>query len=92
MDCIDFQDEELVVTKAVGLAFHGLDLVVGAFQGTGGNGVVVVGQQAVGVEAKGSGKLLEHANAAGFSPQNPIQKERLGLLLIVLFPICATLP
>ena len=32
MECIDFQDEELVVTKAVGLAFHGLDLVVGAFQ------------------------------------------------------------
>ena len=37
MDAEDFEFEELVVAEAVGLAFHGLDLGVGAFQGAGGD-------------------------------------------------------
>ena len=40
----DFEFEEFQVTEAVGLAFHGFDLVIGALQGAGGDGVVIPGQ------------------------------------------------
>jgi hypothetical protein len=36
MERVDFEDEELVFAEATGLAFHGFDFVVGAFQGAGG--------------------------------------------------------
>ena len=42
MDGEDFQLEEGVVAKAIGLTLHGFDLVVRPFQGTGGDGIVVV--------------------------------------------------
>jgi hypothetical protein len=35
MDCEDFEFEELKITEAIGLAFHGLDFVVDPFQVTG---------------------------------------------------------
>ena len=43
MDGIDFEFEEVFVTEAVGLSFHSFDFVVGSFEGTGGDGEVVVG-------------------------------------------------
>ena len=46
MESEDFEFEEFVVSESVGLAFHGFDFVVGAFQGAGRDGVVVVGQDA----------------------------------------------
>ena len=51
------------VSESVGLAFHGLDFVVGAFQGSGRDGVVVPGEDAPGVEAERLGKLFQDANA-----------------------------
>jgi hypothetical protein len=42
MDTEDFQLEELVIAESVGLAFHGLDLVVGAFQRAGGKETIGV--------------------------------------------------
>ena len=45
MDAIDFQFEELLVTEAIRMALHGLDLVVRPLQGAGGDGVVVPGHQ-----------------------------------------------
>ena len=62
-----------MVTKAVGLTFHGFDLVVGAFQRAGGNGVVVVGKETVGVKTERSGELVKDANAGRFRSENPIQ-------------------
>ena len=44
MESQDFAFEEFLVTEAVGLMFHGFDFVVGAFQGAGGDRVIVVGQ------------------------------------------------
>jgi len=77
---VDFQDEELMVSEAVGLAIHGFDFVVGAFQRSGGNGVVVVGKETVGVKTERSGELVKDANVARFRAENPIQEECLGLL------------
>ena len=49
MNAEDFESEELGIAKAVGLPLHGFDLVVGSFQRTGRDGIVVPGQDAVGV-------------------------------------------
>jgi hypothetical protein len=35
MDSEDFESEELLISESVGLTFHGLDLVVRAFEGQG---------------------------------------------------------
>ena len=55
MDSEDFESEEFLVSKSIGLAFHRFDFVVGAFQRACGNGVIVVSQDSQGVEAKGLG-------------------------------------
>lgn len=43
VDGVDFEVEEVFVTESVGLPFQGFDFV-GSFEGTGGDGEVVVGQ------------------------------------------------
>ena len=37
----DFQHEEFLVSKAIGLAFHHLNLGIGAFQGPSGDAAIV---------------------------------------------------
>ncbi|HVA44791.1 MAG TPA: hypothetical protein VNH11_00265, partial [Pirellulales bacterium] len=59
----DLQLEECLIAETVGLTLHGLDLVVRAFQGTRGDGVVVVVEDPFPVGAHGLGELDEHANA-----------------------------
>jgi hypothetical protein len=44
MDRIDFQLEEFMVAETVGLAFHELDLGVGALQAAGRDRAIIVGQ------------------------------------------------
>ncbi len=41
---VDLEGEEFKISISVRLALHGLDLVVGCLQGSGGNGMVIVGQ------------------------------------------------
>ncbi len=43
----DFEHEEFGVLESAGWAFHGLDLVLGAFQRAGVDGMVVPGEDAV---------------------------------------------
>lgn len=45
MERQDFELGEFMVPEALGLPLHGFNLVIGAFQGTGGNGVIIVGQE-----------------------------------------------
>ncbi len=59
MDSEDFESEELVIAEAIGLAFHGLDLVVGPFQRSGGEGVVAPGEDAQDMGAEGLGEVDE---------------------------------
>jgi len=63
MDAEDFEPEEFGISESIGLAFHGFDFVVGAFQGAGRDGMVVPGQDTEGVEAERLGELLEDADA-----------------------------
>jgi hypothetical protein len=35
VECVGSQDEELLIAEAIGMAFHGFSLVVGAFKRTG---------------------------------------------------------
>jgi hypothetical protein len=55
VDGVDFKFKEFLVTEAVGLSFHGFDFVVGAFEWSRGDGVVVVGEDAPGI---GKGDIL----------------------------------
>ena len=63
MNSEDFEHEEFGVTKAVCLSFHGFDFVVGSFEWSGGDRVVVPCKDAPGMKAKGLGKLHEHTDA-----------------------------
>src|SRR5713101_1876399 len=65
MDAEDFEFEERAITKAVGLSFHRLDLGVGAFQRSGGDRVVVIGQDAFLVGFQGVRELGQHADTGG---------------------------
>ena len=53
-----FEFEEFHISESVGLAFHGFDLVVGALQGAGGDGVIIVGQDPGPVGRQGIGEPL----------------------------------
>jgi hypothetical protein len=57
MNSHDFEFKEFEVSKAIGLSFHGFDLVVGALQGSGGDGVVIVGQDAGSMSGHGTPHL-----------------------------------
>ena len=62
MKCQDFEFEEFLVPEAVGLAFHGFDFIIGPFQGAGGDGVVIVSQDAPAVEGQGLGEFIKHGD------------------------------
>ena len=54
--------EELHISEPIRLPFHGLDLVVGSLQGTGGYGEIIVSKDAGPVCGEGFGYGLEHGN------------------------------
>ena len=86
MDAEDFESQELWISESISLAFHGFDFVVGSFQRPSRDGMVVVSQDAPGVEAKGFGKVVQHADAGGFGEGDPIHEQGLGRFLVLLFP------
>lgn len=46
MNGYDFEFEEFEISEAIGLPFHGFDFVVSSFERSGGNGIVIIGQDA----------------------------------------------
>jgi len=63
MKGIDSEHEEGLVSKSVCLSLERFDLVVGSFQGSGGNPMIVVSEDALFVGAQGFGNILEYADA-----------------------------
>jgi hypothetical protein len=53
----DLETEELLISESVGLTFHGLDFVIGPFQGACRNGVVVAGEDSHGMKAECLGEI-----------------------------------
>src|SRR5439155_18366720 len=86
MDAKDFEFEERAIAKAVGLAFHRLDLGVVAFQRSGGDRVVVVGQDAFLVAFQGVRELSQHADTGGTATSQPIPKDAAGVALVTQVP------
>src|SRR5713101_4708441 len=86
MDAEDFEFEERAITKAVGLSFHRLDLGVGAFQRSGGDRVVVIGQDAFLVAFQGVRELGQHADTGGTGTSQPIPKDAASVALELLVP------
>ena len=86
MESQDFEFEKFLVTEAVSLTFHGFDFVVGAFQGAGGDRVIIVGQDAPAIEGQSFGEFNQHGNAGSRSPVHPILEDGGGGGLICLEP------
>ena len=82
----DFKFQKLWISESVGLTFHGFDFVVGAFKGAGGYGVVIPGEDTLGVEAERFGKIFQYTNSGGFGIRNPIHEQGFGRFAVVLFP------
>jgi hypothetical protein len=61
----DFEFEKFLISEAIGLTLHGLDFVVGPFQGASGDRVIVIGQETTAMESQGLGE------AAGTFPISP---------------------
>ena len=88
MQAKDFEFEELAIAEAIGLAFHGLDFVVDAFQGAGGDAVVVEGEDALAVFLQGAGELSQHADAGSVGAANPIVENSSGRGFVRCCQIC----
>lgn len=86
MDGFYLEFEEVHVPEAICLPFHGFDLVVGPLEGSSGDGVIVVGQDAGPVSHEGIGKLGEHGDTRIPCLSRPVEEERLGCLLGGLGP------
>ena len=72
METQDFEFEEFLVAEAVSLTFHGLDFVIGALQGTGGNGVIIKSQDAPAKKGQGLGEFNAPGDSRSRSPVHPI--------------------
>ena len=57
------EDEEVSVSKAICLSLHGLDFVIRALQGAGGDSVIIVCEDSSPVSPKGVREVLEYPNA-----------------------------
>ena len=76
-----FEFKELIVSESISLFFHGLDLVVGSFQRSGGDRIVEVGQDSIPLGHEGVSEPCEHWDAGGPCSCHPIKKEVFGFLL-----------
>jgi len=83
---VDFEVEEFLVAESVVLALHGFDFVVGAFEGSGGDGMIVPGEDALGVGQESAGELLDDADAGSQGLQIPRLEEPAGLGFAGLVP------
>jgi len=48
MESKNFEFEEFLIVESIGLSFHGFDFVVGPFEWTGGDRIVVPSENALG--------------------------------------------
>ena len=86
MDPEDLQLVEFAIAEPIRLPFHGLDLGVGSLQRPGGDGVVMVGENAFLVLLNGVGKLKEDADAGGAGTSQPIAQDPTRGSLVRLGP------
>src|ERR1035437_10767906 len=86
MEAKQFEAEEFLVAVAVGHAFEVFDLVVGALQGSGGDGVIVPCQNAVAEAFQGLGEVVEDGDAGAAGATAPAVEAPLGGGLIALIP------
>ena len=75
-----------MIAEAVRLAFHGLDLGVGALQRACGDGVVVVGKDAAAVFVHRGGELFQHRDLRGASAGDPILENAPSGVFVALLP------
>jgi len=61
----NLQFEEFHIPKPIRLPLHGLDLVVGPFQRTGGDGEIIVGEDAGFVSREHFRHSRKHADSRG---------------------------
>src|SRR5512142_2755289 len=86
VDRQDLQLEELTVPEPIGLALHGLDLVVRPLQGATRDRHVVVRQKPTAVGRQRLRHLLQHLDPRYLCPTEPIVEERRGEPLAGLLP------
>jgi len=82
----DFEFEVFLVAEAVGLAFEHCDRVVGVFEGTGRDRVIVPGKDAGSIDGQGAGEGCEHEDAARLGLTDPVVEEAASGLFVRLFP------
>ena len=61
MEREDFEFEEFMISESVGLSFHGFDLVIGPFEWSGRDRVVVPSEDSLGMPAERS-RSEEHTS------------------------------
>ena len=76
MQGVDFEFEELGVSEAVGLSLHDADLGIGTFEGAGGNGVVVVGEDSVTVAGQANATTMPKAPPRSSLGLLPAKRQR----------------
>lgn len=86
MESQDFEFEEFQVAEAIGLALHGLDLVVGALQGSGGYGVIIVSQDPKTMQGHSLGEFMEHGDSGSLGSGDPVCQKGGGRGFVGLFP------
>ena len=75
-----------MVSKAVRLSLHGLDLVVGGFQRSCRDRVIVVGEDSLSVGGQGFGNFLEYSDAGSLGSTNPVFEHSIGGGFVRLVP------
>ena len=60
---IDTEHEKGLVSESVCLSLERLDLIVGSFQRSGGDPMIVVSEDALFVSGQGFGNIFEYADA-----------------------------
>ena len=82
----DFKLEELLVPKAVGLACHGFDLVVGPFHDAAGDGEQPPGEQTNLVPRQRLAQGFELRDAGVGGGGEPFRREGLGVVDVLERP------
>ena len=86
MESQDFEFEKFKITESIRLAFHSFDFIIGTLQGSGGDWIVIVSQDAGAIQGQGFGYLDEYPDPRGLSPGNPVLEESGCRIFIRLLP------
>ena len=79
---IDTEHEEGFVSEAVCLSLHSFDLVIGPFQWSGGDPMVVVREDSPAVGSQSLGKVFEYSDSRYLGSFNPALQMGLGASLV----------